>query len=126
MGQIEQWVFFAGFLILAAATAVLAMVAIRQHRQSQIAAAHQLTLEHADDPILILDAQNRVIDLNAACQRLIGAETTIVNLKLGARLNLAPDCCDGGTKSFYVGYGHALTGARWYDDTIRAEYRLSF
>lgn len=54
------------------------------------------------------------------------AETTIVNIKLGARVNLAPKCCSDGTKSFYLGYGRALTGAQWYQDILRAEYRLSF
>ena len=78
MEQIGQWVFFAGFLILAAVAAVLAMYAIHQHRLSRIAALHRLALEHADDPILILDAQTRVTDLNAACQRLIGSETTTI------------------------------------------------
>lgn len=55
------------------------------------------------------------------------AETTIVNVKLGIRVNLAPRCCSNdGTRSLYIGYGQALTGSRWYNDTIRAEYRLSF
>lgn len=54
------------------------------------------------------------------------AETTIVNIKIGARFNFAPRCCGDGTKSLYVGYGKALTNDRWYDDTIRAEYRLLF
>lgn len=55
-----------------------------------------------------------------------GAETTIVNSKLGIRFSLAPKCCRSGSNSLYVGYGRSLTGARWYSDTIRAEYRLAF
>jgi hypothetical protein len=45
--------------------------------------------------------------------------TNIVNLKFGARITV-----DRG--SFYVGYGHALTDASWYDDIVRFEYRFSF
>ena len=45
--------------------------------------------------------------------------TNIVNLKFGARITV-----DRG--SFYVGYGHALTDATWYDDIVRFEYRFSF
>jgi len=46
--------------------------------------------------------------------------TNIVNLKIGARTAWQ----DHG--SFYVGYGHALTTAQWYDDIVRFEYRYSF
>jgi hypothetical protein len=45
--------------------------------------------------------------------------TNIVNVKFGARFIV-----DRG--SFYVGYGHALTDATWYEDIIRFEYRFSF
>jgi hypothetical protein len=45
--------------------------------------------------------------------------TNIVNLKFGARFDI-----DRG--SFYVGYGHALTDATWYEDILRFEYRFSF
>jgi hypothetical protein len=45
--------------------------------------------------------------------------TNIVNLKIGGRLTV-----DRG--SFYVGYGHALTDATWYDDIVRVEYRFAF
>jgi hypothetical protein len=45
--------------------------------------------------------------------------TNIVNLKVGARTAF-----DRG--SVYVGYGHALTTARWYEDIVRFEYRYSF
>ena len=45
---------------------------------------------------------------------------TIVNLKVGARLPIT--CCD----QLYVGYGHCLTGDRWYRDILRAEWRRSF
>lgn len=44
----------------------------------------------------------------------------IVNLKVGARMVFAD------RSSIYVGYGHALTDAMWYDDIVRIEYRYSF
>ncbi len=47
------------------------------------------------------------------------AKTTIVNLKLGARLGF------GTGQSIYVGYGEALTKEVWYERTIRVEYRLA-
>jgi hypothetical protein len=46
--------------------------------------------------------------------------TNIVNLKIGARTSWSRE------SSFYVGYGHALTTATWYDDIVRFEYRYSF
>ena len=46
--------------------------------------------------------------------------TNIVNLKFGAR------AVWDTRHSFYVGYGHALTDAVWYDDIVRFEYRFSF
>lgn len=48
------------------------------------------------------------------------AGTNIVNLKVGARTSV------GTHNSIYVGYGHSLTSARWYDDIVRLEYRFSF
>ncbi len=44
--------------------------------------------------------------------------TNIVNLKVGGRLLF------GTRGSLYVGYGHALTDATWYDDIVRVEYRI--
>jgi hypothetical protein len=48
------------------------------------------------------------------------AGQTIVNVKLGVRAR---------TERFgdvFVGYGRALTGDRWYRDTLRVEWRLAF
>jgi hypothetical protein len=45
------------------------------------------------------------------------AGTNIFNIKVGARLSWA----DKG--SIYVGWGHALTDARWYSNILRVEYR---
>jgi hypothetical protein len=48
------------------------------------------------------------------------ANSTIVNLKIGARFNFRQ------RSSLYVGYGHALTDESWYDDIVRIEYRYGF
>jgi hypothetical protein len=45
---------------------------------------------------------------------------TIVNAKLGVRTYF------GERSDLYMGYGHSLTGDRWYNDTVRVEYRLHF
>lgn len=45
---------------------------------------------------------------------------TIVNGKLGVRLKL------DGVGDIYGGYGHALTGDRWYEEIVRLEFRLFF
>jgi hypothetical protein len=46
--------------------------------------------------------------------------TNIVNLKFGFRTTI------GRHNSIYVGYGHALTHATWYNQLARVEYRYSF
>lgn len=46
--------------------------------------------------------------------------TNIVNLKIGARLAWDPQ------GSLYVGWGHALTSATWYENIVRVEYRYAF
>jgi hypothetical protein len=48
------------------------------------------------------------------------AGQTIVNVKLGARAGL------GRFGDVYMGYGRALTGDRWYANTLRLEWRLAF
>ncbi len=45
---------------------------------------------------------------------------TIVNLKLGVRTYF------GEHSDVYAGWGHALTGDRWYQDIVRVEYRFIF
>lgn len=47
------------------------------------------------------------------------AGDTIVNVKIGARIEL-------GRGDLYLGYGRALTGDIWYHDIMRLEYRQSF
>jgi hypothetical protein len=48
------------------------------------------------------------------------AGDTIVNAKFGLRVGI------GDNHSFAVSYGRALTGAVWYKDIVRVEYRLAF
>ena len=45
---------------------------------------------------------------------------TIVNVKVGTRIS---DKCG---RSFYAGWGHSLTGDRWYQDIFRIEMRRMF
>jgi hypothetical protein len=45
---------------------------------------------------------------------------TIVNIKLGVRTYF----CDHS--DLYAGWGHPLTGSRWYEDIFRVEYRYRF
>ncbi len=50
---------------------------------------------------------------------IVSAETTIVNAKGGLRTLFKRN---GST--LYLGYGHALTGQRWYEDIVRLEYTI--
>ena len=55
----------------------------------------------------------------------VDANGTIVNMKFGARIT---NQCSifGRPSSMYVGYGRAVTGDRWYQDIVRAEYSIMF
>ena len=57
---------------------------------------------------LLPDGRSAVLDSNG---------TTVVNVKLGARLDL------GDRAGLYAGYGRAVTGERWYRDVFRVEFR---
>ncbi|MBV9155203.1 MAG: hypothetical protein JO097_03015 [Acidobacteriaceae bacterium] len=46
--------------------------------------------------------------------------TNIVNAKLGVRFSIH------NHNSIYVGFGHALTNAHWYEEILRLEYRYAF
>ncbi len=48
------------------------------------------------------------------------AGINVVNLKLGARLDLSEQA------GLYAGYGWAVTGERWYADIVRVEFRWLF
>ena len=45
---------------------------------------------------------------------------TILNAKLGVRTYF------GNGNDVYVGWGHCVTGSRWYEDIFRIEYRRTF
>ena len=70
----------------------------------------------------VLDGQSAF--LNAAGAPIIENATgdTIVNGKFGMRFASGGP----GADSVYVGYGHALTGDRWYKDVLRIDYRRTF
>src|SRR5262249_52161350 len=53
---------------------------------------------------------------------------TIVNAKFGTRIGFGEPSRPGlfSGSDLYVGYGRALTGAVWYKDIIRVEYRMTF
>ncbi len=55
--------------------------------------------------------------------------TTIVNAKYGVRIGFGEVGNQPGNlggSDVYVGFGHALTGNRWYQDVFRVEYRIRF
>jgi hypothetical protein len=51
---------------------------------------------------------------------LSAAGNTIVNVKLGLRVGLSQQT------GLYAGYGRTLTGDRWYEDTVRVEFRVAY
>ncbi|MEI7683861.1 MAG: transporter [Planctomycetota bacterium] len=64
----------------------------------------------------VLNGQELNLDAGGAVN---AGGDTIVNGKLGVRAG-------GPRHDFYVGYGRALTGAVWYQDIARFEYRFKF
>ena len=60
--------------------------------------------------------ESRQLDDGTVIQNNAAGET-IVNLKLGARLDL------NERAGFYAGYGRAVTGNQWYRDVVRIEFR---
>ncbi len=60
-----------------------------------------------------------IYNTGLASSRVSAAGNTIVNMKLGLRGSIGP-------RSVYVGWGHALTGAPFYQDLFRLEYRRMF
>jgi Putative MetA-pathway of phenol degradation len=60
-----------------------------------------------------------VIDGYQTAEHAPAGGINVVNIKFGGRLLM-------GHNSLYVGYGHALTTAVWYDDILRIEYRVGF
>jgi len=68
----------------------------------------------------VLDGKESVVPPSGAAFVEDAAGQTIVNAKLGVRVKF------GDRADFYSGYGQALTGNRWYADTVRVEFRLFY
>jgi hypothetical protein len=60
-----------------------------------------------------------MVNTDNAADLVEDASTTVVNGKVGLRTLFKST---GST--LYVGYGHALTGQRWYEDIVRLEYTM--
>lgn len=54
-----------------------------------------------------------------------GADSDTVNIKFGGRVSWTGSS-PATSGSIYVGYGKAMTDAKWYDDILRVEYRMGF
>jgi len=65
----------------------------------------------------VLDGRESRLQPNGTTAVFDSGGTTIVNLKLGARLDF------GDGFGLYVGYGRAVTGERWYREIVRVEVR---
>jgi hypothetical protein len=67
----------------------------------------------------VLGGKSATVEPNAVVVE-SAAGQTIINAKVGMRVKVR-DLGD-----FYVGYGRALTGDRWYENTFRAEFRIAY
>lgn len=55
------------------------------------------------------------------------AGDTIVNAKFGVRFGFGEKLAMGQHRSnLYMGYGHSLTGDRWYEEIYRVEYQINY
>ncbi len=68
----------------------------------------------------VLDGKTSVVPPDGVAFVEDAAGQTIVNVKLGLRWKF------GDHADLYTGYGQAVTGNRWYQDTLRVEFRLLF
>lgn len=53
------------------------------------------------------------------------ANTTIINLKLGVRINFSKNG-QKDARSLYFGVGHAVTNSAWYENIVRVDYTVFF
>jgi PAS domain S-box-containing protein len=53
--------------------------------------ARDLLFESMSDGVVVLDAQNRIVDINRAGQRLLGATAAVIGQRAGALLTARPD-----------------------------------
>ena len=68
----------------------------------------------------VLDGQESRLMPDGTVAILDASDTHIVNLKVGARLDI------GERIGFYAGYGRTVTGERWYRDVFRIEFRYLY
>jgi hypothetical protein len=67
-------------------------------------------------------------ELTESNQVVSASGDTIVNAKMGVRIGFGQATQPGvlSRADLYVGYGRALTGAVWYKDIFRTEFRIRF
>jgi hypothetical protein len=68
----------------------------------------------------ILDGKESVVPSSGKAFVHEAGGETIVNAKLGLRVKF------GDRADLYTGYGRPLTGDRWYENTLRVEFRLFY
>jgi hypothetical protein len=68
----------------------------------------------------VLDGKESVVPPSGVPFVEDAAGQTIVNVKLGLRVKF------GERADLYTGYGRALTGDRWYENTVRTEFRVLY
>ena len=68
----------------------------------------------------VLSGKTPITEIPPAVTIRDAAGDTILNAKLGVRVGY------GDSQQVYMGFGQALTGDRWYDQTFRLEYRILF
>jgi hypothetical protein len=74
--------------------------------------------ESIGTPINVVQQPGVVLPTTHGVEDSSGA--TIINAKIGVRTYFS------NGSDFYVGYGQALTGDRWYREIVRVEYRIVF
>jgi hypothetical protein len=68
----------------------------------------------------VLNGKTTVVPPDGAAFVEDAAGQTIVNIKFGLRMRF------GDRVDLYTGYGHPLTGNRWYENTVRVELRVLY
>ncbi len=60
-------------------------------------------------------------------EREVAGGASIFNIKVGTRFGIGPLLENGASRSdLFIGYGRALTGEVWYENSLRVEFRLNF
>ncbi len=89
LGTIPSWtVFSIGFLF----TGLAFTPGIFRSRLLDLApVARDLLFESMSDGVIVIDLQNRIVDINPAAQRLFGVTETVIGKNVGAALGIPPD-----------------------------------